>query len=267
MIQTVSERFVELEEWKSLFPSLTALFSTKNGGTGKGAYQSLNTGLHVHDDVQTVIQNRRLLAEAEGTDLNSWIFADQVHGKRVVRVNRHHAGMGAESYDKSVRAADGLWTFDTEIRLSLGFADCVPIYFVEQDTGFIGLAHAGWKGSVANIGAEMISQARDAGVRPEKISVLIGPSIGVCCYIVDDYVINHITQPGMDHVYQEVSDGQYKLDLPLYNKQLLVQAGVKEENIILSDLCTSCEDTMFFSHRRDQGKTGRMSAVIGWKER
>ncbi|MFB1081188.1 peptidoglycan editing factor PgeF [Jeotgalibacillus sp. JSM ZJ347] len=260
--------FLESPLWNTKFPGLTAIFTTKNGGVSKGYFSSLNTGLHVNDQRNDVIENRKNVARNSGWDLNKWIFADQVHGTRVVQVTSRHAGMGAEHYSGAVKQADGLWTFDRGLGLSLGFADCVPVYFAEPETGYAGVAHAGWKGSVGNIVGEMVRQAAFAGVCPEKIHAMIGPSIGECCYQVDNRVIEQIPHEvsGSAGIFEMTEENQYKLNLQELNKQLLILSGVKEQNIEMSGMCTSCHKDLFFSHRRDNGKTGRMSAVIGWRE-
>ncbi len=251
--------FLESSKWKQQFPGLTTHFTTKNGGASKGYYSTLNTGLHVNDENHAVVQNRKIVAEHSGWELNKWIYADQVHGTRVVQVTSRHAGMGTEAYHEAVKAADGLWTFDSGIGLSLGFADCVPIYFAEPETGYAGVAHAGWKGSVGNIGGEMIRQAAEAGVCADKMHVLIGPSIGECCYRVDQRVIDRIPdQINKKDIYETLGEGQFRLNLQELNKQLIIGAGVKEQHIEVSGLCTACQKDLFFSHRRDQGKTGRM---------
>ncbi|MDZ5711577.1 peptidoglycan editing factor PgeF [Jeotgalibacillus haloalkalitolerans] len=267
MMVDQTNTFLESSSWKKRFPGLTALFTTKHGGVSQGYFSSLNTGLHVNDQRLDVIHNRHTVARNSGWELNKWIFADQVHGTRVVQVTSRHAGMGTENYSGAVKAADGLWTFDQGVGLSLGFADCVPIYFAEPETGYAGVAHAGWKGSVGNIAGEMIRQAAEAGVCAEKVYVMIGPSIGECCYQVDQRVIDQIPEDiSGKGIYETVAEGQYKLNLQELNKQLLLKAGVKEHHIEISGMCTGCYDQLFFSHRRDQGKTGRMSAVIGWRE-
>jgi copper oxidase (laccase) domain-containing protein len=106
----------------------------------------------------------------------------------------------------------------------------------------------------------------DEGVNPHDVKVTIGPAIGPCCYVVDQRVISSINKDAIKHYplpYSTVSEGQYKLDLKSLNKYLLLNAGVKEENITISQHCTSCEIDTFFSHRRDRGKTGRMLSFIG----
>ena len=133
----------------------------------------------------------------------------------------------------------------------------------------IGIAHAGWKGTVGGIAAEMIRNFQSEGIGANEISVVIGPSICENCYIVDDYVINLVHNKLEDVVilpYNKISDHQYQLNLKECNRLVLIKAGVPSENIQVTNLCTSCQSEHFYSHRRDQGKTGRMISFIGWKE-
>jgi copper oxidase (laccase) domain-containing protein len=114
----------------------------------------------------------------------------------------------------------------------------------------------------------MIHAWAKEGIKPEQISVVIGPSICEKCYIVDKRVIKLVenTLVGVEKLpYNLISDGQYSLDLREVNRQILLKSGVPDTNILMTGFCSSC-DGEFFSHRRDQGKTGRMLTFIGWKE-
>ncbi|MFB8734446.1 laccase domain-containing protein [Bacillus sp. SL00103] len=125
------------------------------------------------------------------------------------------------------------------------------------------------KETVKQIGAKMVDLwVNQEGAKTDQIQVFIGPSIGNCCYIVDDVVLNQIETASLFYkgCVFEISQGQYKLDLKTLNKNVLLHAGMKEENIHVSSMCTSCNDQLFFSHRRDQGKTGRMMSFVGFKE-
>ncbi len=181
-----------------------------------------------------------------------------------------HGGKGTTDYQSAIAGTDGLYTEEARLLLALCFADCVPLYFMAPKHGMIGLAHAGWKGTVKNIAGEMVRLWHECEQIPlEDIYVVIGPSIGACCYIVDDRVITRVDRvlEGEEKLpYKQVSIGQYALDLKELNKVLLIKAGIHEEHIDVSGYCTSCADHLFFSHRRDQGKTGRMMAFIGRKE-
>lgn len=253
-------------DWKELVTG----FTTKNGGVSKGEFVSLNLGLHVHDERETVVRNRELVAKSLSFPLRKWVFADQIHSNHIEKVTCDDLGKGTEYYEECIAKADGLYTDEKGIMLALCYADCVPLYFYAPTKGLIGAAHAGWKGSVSDIAGNMVRQwTKNENVHPDEIKVAIGPSIGACCYVVDDYVkdfVDHIIAEIDSKPYVEVSTGQYTLNLKKLNKLLLLQAGIKEENILVSQFCTSCEKEHFFSHRRDQGKTGRMLSYIGFKE-
>ncbi|MGE6674350.1 peptidoglycan editing factor PgeF [Bacillus pumilus] len=261
-----------IHDWTNMTCSgkeVLAGFTTKNGGFSLSPYQSLNTGLHVGDDASSVQLNRQVIADATAVPLSDWVFADQTHEDRIKKVTKEQRGKGSLHYHEALPGTDGLYTSEPNIMLALCFADCVPLYFLAPQHGLIGTAHAGWKGTVKQIGAKMIELwVNQEGAKTDQIQVVIGPSIGSCCYIVDDVVLNQVKQlPFLTwDVYSEISQGQYKLDLKTLNKNVLLHAGMKEENIHVSSMCTSCNDQLFFSHRRDQGKTGRMMSFVGFKE-
>ncbi|MFS0654186.1 peptidoglycan editing factor PgeF [Bacillus sp. 179-C3.3 HS] len=262
-----------IHDWTNMTCSgrqkVLAGFTTKNGGCSLDSYQSLNTGLHVGDDASHVNRNRQVIAEESAVPLSEWVFADQTHEDHIIKVTKEHKGKGSRHYHDALPGTDGLYTSEPNIMLALCFADCVPLYFLAPQAGLIGTAHAGWKGTVKQIGAKMVDIWRsEEGVAIDQIQVVIGPSIGSCCYVVDDVVVDQVKKLPCptEEVYSEISSGQYNMDLNTLNKNILLHAGVKEENIQVSSLCTSCHDDLFFSHRRDRGKTGRMMSFVGFKE-
>jgi len=248
------------------WPNVIAGFTTKQGGFSQASFASLNLGLHVGDEAVVVEQNRRKLAELLAIPLEQWVCCEQTHGSRIEKVTARDAGKGTVQFETAIADTDGLYTDETGILLTLCFADCVPLYFFAPTYGMIGLAHAGWKGTVKNIAGNMVQCFRDEGIMPEEIMVAIGPAIGPCCYVVDDRVIDAVRNVlGTSEVlpFDEVSAGQYALDLKELNRLLLIKEGV--QHIQVSGDCTSCEADVFFSHRRDNGRTGRMMAFIGRK--
>ncbi|QGQ46936.1 peptidoglycan editing factor PgeF [Metabacillus sediminilitoris] len=259
--------YLSLEKWENLVEGLTVGFSTKSDGVSKEAFSTLNLGLHVNDQPKSVIENREILANRTDFPLNNWVFAEQIHSTHIEKVTKLNCGRGLYSYDDGLSNCDGLYTAEKGIMLSLCFADCVPLYFLSPQKLLIGVAHAGWKGTVNDIGGNMIRKWTNVeGVNPSEIKVAIGPAIGPCCYIVDDRVISAINKSIIEKyplTYSKITEGQYKLDLKKLNKYLLLEAGIQEENITVSHHCTSCEKEIFFSHRRDEGKTGRMLSFIG----
>ncbi|ADU30460.1 peptidoglycan editing factor PgeF [Evansella cellulosilytica] len=265
--QLINEQILLLNSWNN--SKLITGFTTKNGGLSESPFSSFNLGLHVNDDAQTVATNRNKLSELIDFPTSRWACSDQVHENKVVKVTNKMAGSGVYDYQNSIKSTDGVYTTETNILLALCFADCVPLYFYEPKKEIVGIAHAGWKGTVKNIVGEMVHKwTKDENVDPANIKAAIGPSIGPCCYVVDDHVIHFVNDvlQGEHKPYSKVSAGQYALDLKQLNLQLMVASGILKENIDVSHYCTSCSESLFFSHRRDKGKTGRMVSFIGKKE-
>ncbi|WP_456271613.1 peptidoglycan editing factor PgeF [Bacillus sp. AK031] len=261
--------FFSLPDWERQFPGLKAGITGKQGGSSTGSFQSLNMGLHVNDEPEAVKKNRAILSETIDFPLDNWVCAEQTHGDNIQWVTKKDGGKGALDYSKSISGTDGLITGDPDLLLTMCYADCVPIYFIHPGRRLIGLAHAGWKGTVLNIAGRMVDEFTSQGVRAEEIKVAIGPSICRNCYQVDDRVIDKVKKLLEDcneKPYNLKYEGQYELDLKQTNYQTLLNSGVPSGNISVSELCTACESTEFFSHRRDQGKTGRIMSFIGWKE-
>lgn len=265
-----SEEYLQLENWIKIAPNLNAGFSTRRNGYSQNGFESLNIGLHVNDDPHHVIQNRKKIADIISSPLESWVCKEQVHDNKIVKMSKEDCGVGTLRYEDGIKGTDGIYTSDKGVLLTSCYADCVPLYFLSPKSNLIGLAHAGWKGTVKNIAKEMIhTWVQEEKADIDDILVAIGPSIGSCCYIVNDLVKNQVTDvlaSPFSAVGRETAPEQYTLDLKEVNRLLILEAGVKEENITISSYCTSCEKEMFFSHRRDQGKTGRMMSFIGWKE-
>lgn len=261
-----------IEPWNSLNPNIVAGFSTRNGGVSKEPFDTMNLGLHVNDFKEDVIRNREQLSQWIGAPLHTWICAEQIHGDKIAEVSNKDLGKGSTEMETAIKGVDGLYTKDHNTFLFSAYADCVPLYFSAKSAqGIIGVAHAGWRGTAANIGAKMINKwISDENIAVEEIVVCIGPSIGKCCYIVDDHVIEQIENSlyGVvtNEIYEKVSPGQYRLDLKAANYEMIRATGVLPENIEISNYCTSCHSDLFFSHRKSQGKTGRMLSFIGLKD-
>ncbi|MGM7684277.1 peptidoglycan editing factor PgeF [Cytobacillus sp. Hm23] len=256
--------------WHVFNSKVVAGFTTKNGGYSKFPYETLNTGLHVNDKPDTVVKNREAVAKSINFPIENWVCAEQIHNHTITKVTKKDIGKGVYSYSTSINGTDGLYTTDAGILLTLCYADCVPIYFRAKNKDIIGVAHAGWKGSVKNIVGKMVQQwIENEEVKRNDIYVAIGPSIGSCCYKVDDRVIKQVDAILHNHdllPYTFIGNGEYSLDLKQLNQQLLVEAGILVDNIEVSNYCTSCQEGLFYSYRRDNGKTGRMMSFIGMKE-
>jgi YfiH family protein len=258
-----------LEAWEEEFPHLAVGFSARRIGEDMDCR---NYALHVGERTERVIQNRRELAKALGFPFSSWTCGEQVHGVHVSQVTNEDRGKGSTSRETAFKDTDGLITEETDILLTAFFADCVPLYFYCPDLDAVGIAHAGWKGTVGDIGKKVVDRLCALGADWAQIRVAIGPSIGPCCYEVDERVIEPLKQSlkdplALERVSVSHVPGKWRLDLRKANFELLKQSGVNPNHILVTKWCTSCDKEYFYSHRRDKGKTGRMVAWIGKKER
>jgi len=213
-------------------------FTTRIGGIGEPPFDSLNLGLLTEDAPEAVAANRGRLAAALGFAPDRIVFARQVHGAELVF---HPSGKAMPEADGHVIAAPGV--------AGLVFvADCLPVAL--RGPGGVAMLHCGWRGLAAGI------VARGAAA-VEATDAAIGPGVGGCCYEVGDEVLAAFAGLG-----DGIASGRM-LDLPEVARRLLVEAGV--ERIQSANLCTSCESGIFFSHRRDRGRTGRQAGVA-WLE-
>ncbi|SPF32117.1 Laccase domain protein YlmD [Candidatus Desulfosporosinus infrequens] len=236
-------------------------FSTRVGGVSSVPYDSFNLGLHVGDDPNAVLENRKRWLNQWGVSPARVVVGEQVHGTCVLWVNEEDGGRGSLGAETAIPAMDGLVT-QSLVGLMAFFADCVPLFFYYPDLKAVGIAHAGWKGTAQKIGQRVMEYFEKAGGRTENAWVAIGPSIGPCCYSVDERVatefrLNYHETPFL----HSQEDGHYLLDLWEANKTLFLKNGVRPENIEVASTCTYDNPEWFFSHRRDGARTGRMA---GW---
>lgn len=260
----------EIKRWVDQEPYITAGISSRLGGVSKAEMASLNCALHVNDDVNDVIINRRKLIERVGFPLKAWTCAEQVHSNKIAVVELKDRGRGRNSREEAFPATDGMITNCRGVVLTVFFADCVPLYFWDPVAKAVGLVHAGWKGSVLEIARAAIEAMGDQfGSQPNMIQAAIGPSIGSCCYEVDDVVMDKVRAvlpDSLQNLSIEVTgEGKYKLNLKELNRQFMIKAGILPTNIEISRLCTSCNTHLFYSHRKEEGRTGRMTAWIAIK--
>lgn len=249
-----------VEDWAAR--GLLHGFSDRTGGVSRGPYAALNLGLHVGDDAACVLENRRRLCQAVHVDAGSLVVGEQVHGAQVAVVTRQDKGRGAFGLDDVLAGVDALVTDVPGIVLFALFADCVPVFLFDPRRRVVGLAHAGWKGTSAGIAARTLETMAEAfGSRPEDCLAAIGPSIGPCCYEVGDDVAARFA--ALDPALVSSHGRSLRVDLWSANAKQLLEAGIPPEHITAARLCTSCLHEIFFSHRAQGGRAGRMAAFIG----
>ena len=240
-------------------------FSTKHGGVSKGEWTSMNFAFSRGDKPENVIENYKIFSDAVGFDYNSLVTSSQDHHTYVRPVTKNECGIGIWR-EKDMMSVDALITNEPNVTLVTHYADCTPLFFVDTVKKAIGLAHAGWRGTVGKIGEEVIKKMTALyGTNPSNVVVAIGPAISKCCYEVDrDCAENFYDLKDLDNskfIFPK-NDGKYMIDLLETNRQIVMKAGVKEENIVLSDLCTKCNSDLLWSHRATNGHRGTMCAFM-----
>lgn len=241
-------------------------FSTRMGGVSKDHLSSMNLSFSRGDDKENVIENHRRFGEALGYDSTRLVFSDQVHDISIKKVTSLDVGKGI-TIDSDIKNIDGLVTNESNIPLITFFADCVPLYFYDPANKVIGLAHSGWKGTVAKIGTKMIEiMTKEYGSNPEDIICAIGPSICKSCYEVSQDVAVAFKDAYSEEEYTSMivdkGNEKFLLDLHMACKYNLLNAGVMPEHIAMPDLCTCCNSSVLFSHRASNGMRGNLAAVM-----
>jgi YfiH family protein len=245
--------------------NVCAFFTGRNGGVSARWQRGLNWSYSVGDEPAAVGTNRRLTLASMGLPPNGAVMAGLVHGNRVVSVSGATATAPGQDDVRLVPDCDALITDRPGIALVVTAADCVPVFLYDPVRKAIGAIHAGWRGTVAGIaGRAVASMVQQYGCNPSDIRGAIGPSIGPCCYEVDDAVAlplrEHYGKGAEDLLLPGRAPGKYQLDLWAANRLDMERAGVGE--VYLSGECTSCGVERLFSHRAEAGTAGRGAAVI-----
>lgn len=254
-VQKSSLRYYQFDLFKDQ-PFFHAIL-TRRGGVSQPPFDSLNTGGTVGDNPQDVLENHRLIYDALGFDFQSRFDVWQVHGARILCAD------APRPQDMPHPKADGILTDKTGITLFMRFADCVPILLYDPEHKVIGVVHAGWQGTVKKIAKAAVEKMTDCyNTKPGSLLAGIGPSICQSCYEVGAKVrqafLSSFGKEGERYFKEE--DGHYYLDLWRSNRDLLNEAGVHQ--IEVAGICTACHLEDWYSHRAENGKTGRFAVLM-----
>ena len=259
-------QYLTFTKWQD--QQLIHAFSTREGGVSDGIFSSMNLGFNRGDETSNVKENYRRMAQVLNTSIENMVLSRQVHELEIAKVTASDKGNGITKANQW-QSKDGLYTTETGITLVTHYADCVPLFFYASKSRLVGLAHAGWRGTVGEIGKKMIEcWTQEEGVSIEEIEVAIGPSIGPCCFEVGPEVAEQFMKQfdqGATFISGPKADGKYHIDLWECNRQSLLHAGIKEDHIMCSKLCTCCHHETFFSHRYTKGQRGTLAAFIELK--
>jgi len=233
------------------------------GGVSTGAYASLNMSFTRPDEPrENVMENHRIFARAAGIVWDSMVMDSFEHGTTVLAVDSSHKGMGY--LRESLPPCDGLVTNDPAITLITGHADCLPLYFFDPVKKCIGLSHAGWKGTLHKIGVETVkAMCSHYGSDPKDIIAGVGPCICQDHFEVDASLAEEFQAafPGIP-LAKPGKPGKAYVDLPMAAAAQFMEAGILPENISISGVCTYENTDLLYSHRKEKGNTGGMSAFL-----
>ena len=235
---------MKLFRWDAPGP-YTVAFTTRLGGVSEGPFEALNLGILTDDEPDRVVENRLRACAEVGADPETATMAWQVHGGEVTEAKPKGI------VERTVfEQCDGLWTDRPGQAMALVTADCYPVALARVGgEPKLCVLHVGWRGLLAGVVDSGVAALGDG-----PLAAVVGPGIGTCCYEVGEEVSGPITERFGTDV---VSDGH--VDLGLATERALLAAGV--ETVERTGHCTSCEPELFFSHRRDRGRTGRQGVI------
>ncbi len=250
----------------SNYKEIRHFVSTRPGGVSRAPFDSMNLGLHVGDEHNDVIRNRKRLVSSLGIAFKNITIAEQTHSGNVAIISEKHRGKGHACHKNAVSSADAMVTNRKNICITILVADCVPILFFDPYRKVIGAAHAGWRGTLKFIAANTVNtMVKKFGSLPEDIIVGIGPAIGPCCYKVGPEVLSKVKatfNPAARCIKNECSDGTGYLDLWNLNFRQILNEGILEKNMEIAQICTAHNQENFFSYRGKKGETGRFGIGI-----
>ena len=237
-------------------------FTTRFGGVSGGEFAALNLGSNRGDEPEAVRENFRRVCALFGVDENGACVTNQVHKNevRIVTAADKHACLGPVPYE-----ADGIVTAEKGLPLFCFTADCVPALLLDPENMVAGAIHCGWRSSAADILRIAVEQMEGLGAQRTEIRAAMGPAIGRCCFETDDDVPLALTaylRGDTEGLFVKREDGKTLVDLRLANKRRLLQLGLREEHIDLSDECTVCSHEKYWSHRYTKGNRGSQAACI-----
>lgn len=247
--------FYQFEMWSDS-PLKHGIF-TRHGGVSAAPWDSLNLGGTVGDDLKAVAENHRRMYQVLDLDSEKVCTVWQVHGADTV------IATAPAPHRKWLNRADGMVTNQSQLPLTMRYADCVPILFFDPIKKVIGIAHAGWRGTLNGAQISVVETMIHAfDCHPSDIQAGIGPSIGPDHYQVGEEVVAEVRQVlgSTEGIIKRAPDGSAYFNLWEANRHILRDAGI--EQIEIAEICTATHTDEFFSHRAEKGQTGRFGAVI-----
>ena len=241
-------------------------FSTRLGVVSKGHLSEMNLSYTRGDNPEYVTENFCRIADAIGFLPESLVLSQQTHTTNIRLVTKEDKGKGFTK-PLDYENIDGLITNVPGLTLATFYADCVPLFFVDPVSRSIGLSHAGWRGTLKRMGAKTVAQmVREFHTEPEHLRVAIGPSICQDCYEVSEEVAaefkKEFARYADERLVYRTKEGKYHLNLWRANEIALLEAGVRQKYLSVTNVCTCCNPDKLFSHRASHGMRGNLAAFL-----
>lgn len=249
----------------SSFKEINHFTTTRNSGVSEGNFSSLNLGLYSGDKPEFILENFNLLFNFTGIKPEQLFIPHQTHGDEILVVDEHFLKENSKNQQTLLYGKDALITNKPNIYIGVTTADCVPILIYDSKQKSVAAVHSGWRGTCSKIVSKTIEKmCEEFGSNPTDMFAVIGPSISMDAYNVGDELIDEFEKAGFnaEEIFQ-LKNEKHHLDLWKANKNLLLEKGLKKENIEVSGRCTFTEHETFFSARKLGIKSGRMISVVG----
>ncbi len=246
-----------------LSPAVTAFSTRRQGGYSKGDYASFNVNHYCGDDPDDVVKNRQLLCQSLGIDMTRLVIPHQVHGTQVLAIKEDFFHLTTAERLSALEGVDAVITRETHVCIGVSTADCIPIILYDPIHHACGVAHAGWRGTVARIVQHTLSTMRDVfDTDSHTIRAVIGPGISLDAFevgqeVYDAFQTADFPMPRIAKRYEK-----WHIDLPFCNRLQLIEAGVPDANIFDTTICTYSNPDKFFSARRLGIHSGRIFTGI-----
>lgn len=238
------------------FPEVIAIESNRKGGVSKMPFSSLNLGLSTNDKPENILENRKILFGNLGIKTSRVTQSNQVHKDKILKVTR----------SKVYEGYDALITENSNTFLSVTVADCTPVLIYDAKNQAVAAVHAGWKGTVLDITAKTIQRMREEfKTDPKDCYVYVGTCIDENSFEVGEDVAAMFTYD-LKRLDKSGRKPKFYVDLKKANVTQLLKCGVPENQIEVSAFSTVLDNDIYFSNRKEKGKTGRMMALIGIKK-
>lgn len=244
-------------------PEITAFSTTRHGGVSTGNHGEFNINEYCGDTPEHTAANRKALADKLNVQECRIVMPHQTHGTSQRVIGTEFFSLTENAQKTLLEGVDSILTNVPGVCIGVSTADCIPVLLHDAAHNAVAAVHAGWRGTAKSIVNTAVAEMRKAfNTRPEELTAIIGPGISLKNFEVGDEVYDAFLEAGMPMQSIACHHDKWHINLPLCNKMQLMAAGIKEESILMSGICTYDNAADYFSARRLGTKSGRIFSGI-----